>query len=174
MHSINFKRRFITRSNKPKRLLLKSKSTTVGAFSTRAPFIPKTTKPSPNCFSPSRKVVVESHPTLVTHSAMAFADRLRPRLEIAMGLECAEDTVLHQLNKALHIRRLCESRQRARKHSGIGHRALRDDSTALCSTEEALGLCLRTVDFALPTGADRVSLIPTRSARCHGGPQKKR
>ena len=131
-------------------------------FDTRAIY-PEDHQAIAELLQPFQKVVVESHPTLVTHSAMAFADRLQPRLEIAMGLECAEDTVLHQLNKRFTLKDYVKAAKEL-KHSGIGHRAFVMIQPPFVRPEEALGLCLRTVDFALQQGADRVSLIPTRSA----------
>ena len=123
------------------------------------------------------RVIVECHPALIGASSVAFRDRLsavghRPsptadstgasKLEVAMGLEIADDAILAKLNKRMTLamfRRAAEflvSR-------GIAVRAfVIVKPPSVRTDEEALDFARRSIDFAFDCGASVVSLIPAR------------
>lgn len=110
-------------------------------------------------------VIVECHPALVNDSAVRFGDLLRhgtATLEVAMGLEAADDSLLERLNKRMTLalfRQACE----LLKGHGIGIRAFIIVKPPYVRSErEALELAQRSMDFAFNCGAAVVSLIPAR------------
>lgn len=109
-----------------------------------------------------RSVVVECHPTLIGPKVPAFRDRLDgARLEVAIGLESAEPAVLERLNK----RMTRDDFARAAGHlrdNGIGVRVFLLVKPPFVDAAEAVDQVTRSVDFAFASGADVVSLIPTR------------
>ena len=106
-------------------------------------------------------VVVESHPRLIDQRVGEFARRLKPSLEVAMGLECADDTVLRQLNKRFQLKDYEEAANRL-KHDGIAHRAFIMIQPPFVDPAQAQQSCMKTITYALDQGAAQLSLIPAR------------
>jgi radical SAM enzyme (TIGR01210 family) len=128
------------------------------------------------------RVIVECHPALVGESAVRFRDLLNQsairnpqsaidqnlvtsaatRLEVAMGLEIADDEILSRLNKRMTLamfRRAAEFLV----SNGIAVRAfIMVKPPFVRSEEEALLFARRSIDFAFDCGATVVSLIPAR------------
>jgi len=107
--------------------------------------------------------IVECHPTLVGESAVRFRELLgATSLEVAMGLEVADDTLLEKLNKRMTL----ASFRRAAEFlvaNGIAVRAFVMVQPPFVRTgAEALDWAARSIDFAFSCGASVVSLIPAR------------
>ena len=109
-----------------------------------------------------RSVVVESHPTLIGPKVPVFRDRLDgARLEVAIGLESAESSLLDRLNKRMTRDDFARAAGYLREH-GIGVRVFLLVKPPFVDDAEALDQASRSVEFAFASGADVVSLIPTR------------
>jgi radical SAM enzyme (TIGR01210 family) len=116
------------------------------------------------------RVIVESHPALVGDSALQFRNALahsasrtpHAALEVAMGLEAADDALLARLNKRMTLALF----RRAAEFligNGIAVRAFVIVKPPFVRTgAAALELACRSIDFAFDCGASVVSLIPAR------------
>jgi len=128
------------------------------------------------------RVIVECHPALVGESVVRFRDLLHQsairnpqfaieqslvtsaatKLEVAMGLEIADDEILSKLNKRMTLamfRRAVEFLV----SNGIAVRAfIIVKPPFVRSEEEALVFAQRSIAFAFDCGATAMSLIPAR------------
>ena len=121
------------------------------------------------------RVVVECHPALIGNSAVRFRDLLHqsaskksvvtstaPKLEVAMGLEIADDAILAKLNKRMTLKMF----RRAAEFLVSGGIAVRAfiivKPPFVLSEEEALVFAQRSIDFAFACGVSVVCLIPAR------------
>ena len=107
------------------------------------------------------RVVVESHPALITESCRVFRDRLKGDLEVAMGLETAHPEALRRLNKRMTLGDF----RRAADRLAADRIALRVFvllGLPFLSAEEALLCTYRSIETAFDAGATAVSIIPTR------------
>ncbi len=106
-------------------------------------------------------VVVESRSEQAGRAA-AFARLLRGRLEVAIGLEVADDGLLRRLGKPTSIRRFTEA---ARELSGAGIllRAFVLVQPPFVSPDRSRALALETFRLARDSGARVVSLLPVVS-----------
>ena len=110
-----------------------------------------------------QSVVVECHPTLIGFKVPAFRDRLDgARLEVAIGLESAAPSILERLNKRMTRDDFARAAGFLRE-KGIGVRVFLLVKPPFIDDAEALDQSSRSVEFAFASGADVVSLIPTRS-----------
>jgi radical SAM enzyme (TIGR01210 family) len=108
------------------------------------------------------RVVVECHPALVGDSSLRFRDLLGgTRLEIALGLETANEEILSRLNKGMTVadfevacRYLAAHAIRIRSFVLVGLPFLR--------RQEWADATRTSIDVSFRAGADVVSLIPTR------------
>ena len=91
--------------------------------------------------------------------APAFARRLRGRLEVAIGLEVADDRLLRKLGKPTTTRRFRDAAGHFRKE-GISLRAFVLVQPPFVPPAEAARLAAATFDFAVECGARVVSLLP--------------
>jgi radical SAM enzyme (TIGR01210 family) len=107
------------------------------------------------------RVVVESHPSLVSDSAVRFRDLIPGQLEVAMGLEIAHPDVLARLNKRMTLDQFSEAAAFLRGHR-IALRVFVLVKPPFLKEDEALEWAQRSIDFAFDCGASAVSLIPTR------------
>jgi radical SAM enzyme (TIGR01210 family) len=110
---------------------------------------------------PFDRVVVESHARLVGRSALEFADLLHGRLEVALGLEVADNALLTRLNKGMTLEDF-ELAGRVLTDAGVAVRAFVLLAPPFVSRDEVVGLAVRSVAYAADRGAGHVSLIPTR------------
>lgn len=119
------------------------------------------------CVRRFERVIVECHPALVGESAEVFRNLLtthgsHTRLEVAMGLEIADDTILAKLNKRMSLAMFAGAAEFLRAR-GIALRAfVMVKPPFVRSEDEALDFARRSVDFAFDCGATAVSLIPAR------------
>lgn len=109
------------------------------------------------------RLVVESHPALVGSRVEALLEMLADgvRLEVAMGLETAHPLAHERLNKRTSPADFVKAAARL-KGMGVGARMFVLTRPPFVEGGRALEWLLRSVDFALETGADPVVVIPTR------------
>ena len=111
---------------------------------------------------PFSRVIVESHPTLVSTRTLRFRDLLQGRLEVAMGLETANPNVLQKLNKGMTLDQFSSAAELLRRND-IDLRAFILLQPPFLPAHEALYWAKRSIDFAFDRGATVATLIPTRS-----------
>jgi hypothetical protein len=105
-------------------------------------------------------VTVESRPDLIDERAAEFGGLLSGRLEVAVGLETTDRTVLALLNKRMTPADY-ERGTRFLNENSIPHRAFIMVKPPLVNEARALELGMASIDFAVRCGATTVSLIPT-------------
>lgn len=108
------------------------------------------------------RVMVECHPALIGDAVLRFRDLLSGRLEVAMGLETVEPTVLEKLNKRMTLDRFAKAAEFLRAHD-VALRVFVLVKPPFLEESAALEWARRSVDFAFDCGAGVVSLIPTRA-----------
>jgi radical SAM enzyme (TIGR01210 family) len=106
-------------------------------------------------------LVVESHPRLIGEKALRLRDLLSSSLEVAMGLETVHPDVLPRLNKKLTLSAFSKAVGFLRGH-GIAVRAFVLLKPPFLNEAEGLEWAVKSADFAYASGAEVVSLIPTR------------
>jgi radical SAM enzyme (TIGR01210 family) len=107
------------------------------------------------------RLVVENHPALVNDHCLRFRDRLKCRLEIAMGLETAHPNILPKLNKRMTLDQFSTAAAFLRAHD-IDLRVFVLVQPPFMQPDDAVFWAQRSVDFAFECGATAVTLIPTR------------
>jgi archaeosine synthase beta-subunit len=107
------------------------------------------------------RLIVENHPALVNDHCLRFRDRLKCRLEIAMGLETIHADVLSKLNKRMTLDQFSTAGAFLRAHD-IDLRVFVLVQPPFMQSHEAVLWAQRSVDFAFDCGATAVTLIPTR------------
>lgn len=112
--------------------------------------------------SPFQRVIVENHPrVLPTEILSDFRKCLPGRLEIAMGLETVEPSVLARLNKQMQI-------EDFRYAADICHQLDIDVRAFVLlrppwlSEAGALEWCQHSINYAIDSGARHVTIIPVR------------
>jgi len=112
------------------------------------------------------RVIVEAHPAFLAgvhgERCLRFRDRLRGRLEVAVGLETANAEVLARLNKRMT---LDSFRQAAAflAANDIDLRVFILLNPPFLTGPDAVEWACRSIDFAVECGASVCSVIPTRS-----------
>jgi radical SAM enzyme (TIGR01210 family) len=108
------------------------------------------------------RVVVECHPALVGESSLRFRDLLGgPRLQVALGLETANEEILRRLNKGMTVADF-ESACRFLAAHAIGIRSFVLVGLPCLRREEWAGATRASIETSFRSGAEVVSLIPTR------------
>lgn len=107
------------------------------------------------------RVIVENHPRWVDHQVAQFASLLGGRLEVAMGLEAADDATLRLLNKRMTLSDF-EAAAGQLQADGIDLRVFVLLQPPGCTAERATQLVLDTLRWAHRVGARHASVIPTR------------
>jgi radical SAM enzyme (TIGR01210 family) len=111
---------------------------------------------------PFQTVIVECHPLLVGPRCLGFRDRLKPALEVAMGLETVHPEVLQRLNKHMTL----DDFARATHYltgNDIPVRAFILLRPPFLSEDEGIEWAQRSLDFAFDTGVECCTVIPTRA-----------
>lgn len=111
---------------------------------------------------PFSKVIVECHPRFVGESCGRFADLLRGRLEVAMGLETVHPVALPRLNKKMTLETFDQAASYL-KSLGVEVRSFVLVGAPYIPQAETVEWAVRSVDHAQQCGSRIVSLIPTRS-----------
>ena len=107
------------------------------------------------------RLIVESHPALVDEKVLRFRDRLRCRLEVAMGLETVHPEILLRLNKRMTLEQFASAAGFLRAHD-IDLRVFILVQPPFMEPCDALHWAERSLDFAFDCGATAATLIPTR------------
>lgn len=107
------------------------------------------------------RVIVECHPALVGDDCARFRDRLRGRLEVAMGLETAHPGALEKLNKRMTVEQFAAAARRLRDED-IDLRVFLLARPPFLGEDEAREWAERSLDVAFDCGATVVTVIPTR------------
>jgi radical SAM enzyme (TIGR01210 family) len=111
--------------------------------------------------APFRSVVIECHPLLVGTRCLAFRDRLRPALQVAMGLETVHPDVLPRLNKRMTLDDF-ERATRFLTANEISVRAFILLRPPFLDEDEGIEWAKRSLDFAFAIGVECCSIIPVR------------
>jgi Predicted Fe-S oxidoreductase len=106
-------------------------------------------------------LTVESHANTIGPAVIAFSERVRGRLEVAMGLETIHPVAMSHLNKRLDLARF-ESAARLLDDNDIDLRVFALLGAPYVPVEESVEWTSRTVDHAVACGAAVVSIIPVR------------
>ena len=112
------------------------------------------------------RVIVESHPGFLTgvHAdrCLRFRDRLKGRLEVAIGLETAHAPTLARLNKRMTVESFREAAAFLVGH-GIELRVFILLNPPFLGGDAAIEWACRSIDVAAECGATACSVIPTRT-----------
>ena len=108
-------------------------------------------------------VIVESRPELIDARAVQFARTLRGRLQIAIGIEVADDQILALLNKRMSLRSIRRATQ-FMQGNGLSLRAFIIVQPPFVAPSRAVELANATADFAAHCGADTITLIRAYSS----------
>jgi archaeosine synthase beta-subunit len=112
------------------------------------------------------RVIVEAHPAFLTGAhagrCLRFRDRLGGRLEVAIGLETANEQVLERLNKRMTLDSFRRAAEFLRTHD-IDLRVFILLSPPFMRPEEDVEWACRSIDEAIACGASVCSIIPTRA-----------
>ncbi|MCU0363224.1 MAG: hypothetical protein MUE32_07695 [Bacteroidales bacterium] len=106
-------------------------------------------------------IIVESHPKLINKRCLHFSSLTGGRLQVAMGLETAEETMLKKLNKQM----LPGDYRRAvgyLKSNNINTRTFILLRPPFLTEEEGIEEAMKSVDYAFDSGTDCCTVIPVR------------
>lgn len=107
------------------------------------------------------RVIVESHPALIGDDCFRFRERLRCKLEVAMGLETVHPEILSRLNKRMTLDQFARAASALREQE-IYLRVFILVKPPFMRDGEAIEWAARSLDFAFDCGATAATLIPTR------------
>ncbi len=113
--------------------------------------------------APFHRVIVENHPRLVGQKVHEFACQLQGRLEVAMGLEIADDNYLSWLNKQATVDDFRRAIDWLEQHS-VDARLFVLLKLPGMSDQQAIDSCLHSVEEGCSWGARHISIIPMRSS----------
>lgn len=108
-----------------------------------------------------KTLVVECHPRFIDDRCIAFRDMLKPELQVAIGLETANEEILRMLNKKMTTRDFSRSVDFL-KRNGITSRTFILLKPPFMEEYEGIHWAKRSVDFAFESGTDCVTVIPVR------------
>lgn len=111
------------------------------------------------------RLIIENHPQVGWNRFARFTELLseQTQLEVAMGLEIADDECLQWLNKRLTCEQF-RSRCEWLKKWGVDIRAfVLLKPPPIESEQKGIELAIQTIDFAWDCGVETISLIPTRA-----------
>lgn len=110
---------------------------------------------------PFAAVTVESHVNTIGKETLAFARRLRGRLEVAVGLETVHPEAMARLNKRLDLPRFAAAAHLLSEHD-IDLRVFVLVGAPHVPADESVAWTIRTVEYAVTQGASVVAIIPVR------------
>jgi len=109
-----------------------------------------------------KTVIVESHPAFINEKCLSFRDMLKPELEVAIGLETANNEILKKLNKKMTTADFSQSVSFLFAN-GIKTRAFILLKPPFLTESEGIYQAKRSVDFAFGAGAGSCVIIPVRA-----------
>ena len=107
-------------------------------------------------------VIVESHPSFIGESCIAFKKMLKGRLEVAIGLEIADQELLTSLNKKMSLQKFTGSVSFLREND-IASRAFVLLRPPFLTENEGVSMAEKTIDFAFDSGVECCTIIPVRA-----------
>jgi archaeosine synthase beta-subunit len=114
---------------------------------------------------PFDRVIVEAHPAFLAGAygerCLRFRDRIRGRLEVAIGLETANDDVLARLNKRMTLDSFRRAADFLRREE-IALRVFILLRPPFMPAADDVEWACRSIDEAVACGATACSIIPTR------------
>ena len=111
---------------------------------------------------PFETVIVESHPFFIGKDTLHFRDRLKPALQIAIGLETVHPEILPKLNKKMSLADFERSVSFLHTH-GIASRAFILLRPPFLSEKEGEFWAQKSIDYAFSMGVATCIIIPVRS-----------
>jgi radical SAM enzyme (TIGR01210 family) len=111
--------------------------------------------------APFAAVTVECHANMIGPRALDFARSIPGRLEIAAGLETINPSAIAQLNKRLELSRFDRGSQFLRDNA-IDLRVFVLLGAPYVPDGESVEWTVRTVEYAVASGAALVAIIPVR------------
>lgn len=106
-------------------------------------------------------VIVENHPRLCGDDCLRFRDRVQGQLEVALGLETAQEGVLERLNKRMTLGDFERAVGFLRAHE-IHVRTFILLRPPFLDEQQGVEWAIRSVRFAFDAGVQCCSVIPTR------------
>jgi radical SAM enzyme (TIGR01210 family) len=107
-------------------------------------------------------LVVESHTAFIGKEVLHFKELIKPKLEVAIGLETIHPEVLPRLNKRMSLSDF-EEAVRYLGSEGIATRAFILLRPPYLSEGEGVKWAKKSMDFAFSTGVSTCVIIPVRS-----------
>ena len=109
-----------------------------------------------------KTITVESHPGFINKNTLLFRDLIKPKLQVAIGLETVHPEVLQKLNKKMKLADF-ERSVRFLSSNGISSRAFILLRPPFLSEPEGIYWANRSLDFAFKVGVECCIIIPTRA-----------
>lgn len=107
------------------------------------------------------RVIVENHPLLTSPKIADFARLLNGQLEVAMGLETVDSTLLRNLNKQVTVDEVRRATEQLTSN-GVDVRLFVLLRPPGLSEAAGIECCLESIEAAREWGARHVSVIPVR------------
>jgi len=109
-----------------------------------------------------KTVIVESHPRLINEKCLFFREMIKTDLQIALGLETANNEILKKLNKQMTLDDFIKSVNYLTVN-GISTRAFILLRPPFLSESEGIYWTKRSIDFAFSAGIECCVVIPVRA-----------
>ena len=109
-----------------------------------------------------KTVIVESHPGFINKNTLWFRDLIKPKLQVAIGLETVHPEVLRKLNKKMSLVDF-ERSVRFLSSNGIFSRAFILLRPPFLSESEGVSWAKKSIHYAFRTGVTSCTVIPVRS-----------
>lgn len=106
-------------------------------------------------------LIVEAHPRLIGRYCFEFSEYLQPQLDVAIGLETVDPSVLPRLNKKMTLDDFERATTQLLEHD-IFVRAFILLRTPWQTEEEGIYWAKKSIDFAQSIGVECCTVIPTR------------
>ncbi|MEN8202177.1 MAG: radical SAM protein, partial [Bacteroidota bacterium] len=133
-----------------------------GSFFDRDAIPPEDYKAIAERISLFETLVVESHTAFIGEEVLYFKELIKPRMEVAIGLETVHPEVLPRLNKRMTLSDF-EQAVRYLNSAGISTRAFILLRPPFLSEEEGVLWAKKSLDFAFSTGVSTCVVIPVRA-----------
>jgi len=109
-----------------------------------------------------KTIIVESHPAFINNNTLLFRDLIKPKLQVAIGLETVHQEVLQKLNKKMKLSDF-ERSVRFLSSNGISSRAFVLLRPPFLSESEGVSWAKKSIHYAFRTGVTSCTVIPVRS-----------
>lgn len=109
-----------------------------------------------------KTIIVESHPGFINKNTLLFRNLIKPKLQVAIGLETAHPEVLQKLNKKMTLNDFKQA-VRFLNYNGIKTRAFILLRPPFFSESEGVSWAKKSIHYAFRTGVTSCTVIPVRS-----------